>query len=395
RIMKIDTIKYSLGRKKARLSGQITLKGGKTHEIYFEVDTEYKSLIAKDASPFLAASLAIAMKKHEDLEIDGDLSTKLMANTSRIMKIIQSWGFGYSTISIHAKSLKIDLEKSQNIGCFFSGGVDSFYTFLRNKHKIDSLIFVHGFDISVKDKRLYRKVEKNIEKIARKEKVRLVKVKTNIREMFEQYFDWDMSHAFALASVSLFLSQGFKEIYMSCGQVDDNAAHQYMSPEIDALWSTENMKIHHFGCDAGKISKLRFLSGFPVVMQNLRVCWVNKGNAYNCGGCEKCLRNMLALYVVDSLEKCTTFKAGINLSKLESIRANKYVLQYFIAAHKALRKKNNQSDITLALEKCIRNNQFPSLKQRTFRDIRGFIRFIDNRYNSNRLYWYFTKANVI
>lgn len=393
--MKITNIKYSLGRKKARLSGQISLKSGKTHDVYFEVDKKYKNIIAKDASPFLAACLAIAMKKHEDLEIDGDLSTKLMANTSRIMKIIQSWGLGFSKVSLHAKGLKKDPDKAENVGCFFSGGVDSFYTYLKNKNKINSLIFVHGFDISVKDKRFYRKVEKNIEKIARKEKVRLIRVKTNIRETFEQYFAWDMSHAFALASVSLFLNQGFKELYMSCGQTDDNAAHHYMSPELDVLWSTENMKIHHFGCDAGKISKLRFLSGFPIVMRNLRVCWVNKGNAYNCGECEKCLRNMLGLYIVGCLEKCETFKKGINLSKLKNIRVNKFVLQYFIVIHKALINKNDNLDIKLTLEECINKNQSPNIKDKCIGDLRDFIRYIDSTYNRNRLYWYLTKANII
>ena len=377
------------------MSGQITFKSGKTHSVYFEVDTEHKNLIAKDASPFLAASLAIAMKKHEGIEIDGDISKHLMVNTSGIMKIIRGLGLGYSKISIHAKGLKKDLDKSRNVGCFFSGGVDSFYTYLKNKNKINNLIFVHGFDISVKDKHLYRKVEKNIEQIARKEKVRLIRVKTNIREIFEQYFAWDMSHEFALASVSLFLSQGFKEIYMSCGQTDDNATHNYMSPELDILWSTENMKIHHFGCDAGKVSKLRFLSRFTLVMQNLRVCWVNKGDAYNCGECEKCLRNMLGLYIVDSLEKCTAFKTGINLSKLESILADKFVLQYFIAIQKELIKKDDHSDITLALEKCINKNQLPNIKDKVIKDLRDFVRHIDSTYNRNRLYWYLTKANVI
>ncbi|MBI4084447.1 MAG: hypothetical protein HY431_00935 [Candidatus Levybacteria bacterium] len=182
---------------------------------------------------------------------------------------------------------------------------------------------------------------------------------------------------------------------MSCGQTDDNAVHHYMSPELDVLWSTETMKTHHFGCNAGKISKLTYLSNFPLVMQTLRVCWVNKKKAYNCCECEKCFRNMLALYVSDSLEKCVTFKKKLDLDKLESIRVDEYVLKYFIALLKVLELKNDRSDVRFALEKCIENNRFPTLRQRLYRNSRDFVRYFDKTYNRNRLYWFLAQRDFI
>ena len=393
--MKIQNINYSLKNNKRVLSAQVILRSGKTHDIYFEVDNKHIDLIAKDASPFLAAALPIAMKKNEAIEIEGSTSKALMANTPKIMKILQSWDLGFDPVSISANVLTKYFKKSKNVGCFFSGGVDSFYTYLKNKNKIDTLIFVHGFDIKVADVKLYNKIEKNIIKIAKKENIKLIKVKTNIREVFEQYFDWDMSHEFALASVSLFLRNGFKEIFMSCGQTDNNAVHHYMSPELDVLWSTEKMKIHHFGCFAGKISKLAYLSHSPLVMRNLRVCWVNKKKEYNCCECEKCFRNMLALYVSDSLEKCVTFKKKLDLDKLESIRINEYVLKYFIAVLKALDQKNDRSKVRFALERCIENNTFPKFQQRLYRNSRDFIRYFDKKYNRNRLYWFMAQRDLI
>lgn len=393
--MKIKNIRYSLKNNTSTLSGQIILKSGKQHTIYFEVDKECKDFIAKDASPFLPAAMPIAMKKNEDIEIDGATSKALMTNTSEIMKILNSWDFGFDPVSINADVLKKDLRKPKNIGCFFSGGVDSFYTYLKNKSKINFLIFVHGFDIKVADVKLYNKIEKNIMKIAKKEKIKLIKVKTNIRETFEQYFDWDMSNEFALASVTLFLRNGFKEIYMSCGLPNKNTDHNYMIPDLDALWSTENMKINHYGCNADKIIKLRFLSNYKLVMENLRVCWVNKKKEYNCCECEKCFRNMLALYVSDSLEKCVTFKKKLDLDKLENIRVSEYVLKYFIAVLKALELKNDRSKVRFALEACIENNTFPKFQQRLYRNSRDFIRFFDKKYNRNRLYWFLAQRDFI
>ena len=88
--MKIQNINYSLKNNKRVLSAQVILRSGKTHDIYFEVDNKHIDLIAKDASPFLAAALPIAMKKNEAIEIEGSTSKALMANTPKIMKILQT-----------------------------------------------------------------------------------------------------------------------------------------------------------------------------------------------------------------------------------------------------------------------------------------------------------------
>lgn len=393
--MKVQKIHHEVIKNKITLSAEIELNSGKKHEVYFEIDKEFKDSISKDASPFLAAALPISMKNREDLEIDGSVSEWLMKNTAEIMKILKSWNVGFNPVSIKANSLKKDVKKSRNIGCFFSGGVDSFYTYIKNKNKINYLIFVHGFDINANDLVLYKKIEKNIKEIASMEEVKLIRVKTNIRDTFEQYFNWDMSHEFALASVSLFLSRGFKEIYMSCGQTGKNAVHHYMTPELDKLWSTETMKINHYGCSADKINKLKFLSKFKIVMETLRVCWVNKNGQYNCCECEKCFRNMLALYVSDSLEKCLTFEKPINYNKLKNIKVNSYVLKYFISLLKALKKKNDRSEIRYALEECIWSNQHPSFQQRFGRSTRDSIGLVDKKYNNNRLFWYLSHKGLL
>ncbi len=393
--MKIKNIIYSAKVNKLRLSAQLVLNSGKRHEVYFEVDKEFKDFISHDASPFVAAALAIAMKNKEDLEIDGAISTSLMTHTSAIMNTLKTWGLGFSPILINATAVNKDLKQPEVTGCFFSGGVDSFYTYLKNKQKINYLIFVHGFDISAEDAELYKSVEKNITEISRKEKVNLIQVKTNIRDTFERYFDWDVSHEFALGAVALLLRFGFKKIYVSCGLPNKRIDHQYMTPELDRLWSTENMNIMHFGCNADKIIKLKFLSSNPLVMKTLRVCWMNRKNKYNCGECEKCFRNMLALYVSDSLEKCKTFNKGLDLERLKHTRLDAYCLKYFTAILKRLKLKNDTSRVRLALEECIRNSQNPNFRQRLINKIRDSVRLIDNKYNRNRLFWYLSTRGYI
>ena len=48
-------------------------------------------------------------------------------------------------------------------------------------------------------------------------------------------------------------------------------------------------------------------------MKHLRVCWENRGSAYNCGLCEKCLRTLVNLRVVGAEGRCQTFDRRLNL----------------------------------------------------------------------------------
>jgi hypothetical protein len=393
--MKLKNIHSITKNNKKRLSGQLVLDSGKTHEIYFEVERKFESFISDDATPFLAAALPISMKVGEELEIEGSVSKHLLSNTAKIMKLYKGWNIGFNKVKVNAKNQKKDSKKSTKTGLFFSGGADSFYTYLKNKSKIDYLIFVHGFDINSEDNDLFKTVEKNILKITREENKKIITVKTNIRDIFEWYFDWDMSHSFAIPSVALFLRFGLKEIFASCGLPNKNTDHHFMTPELDSLWSTEITKINHYGCSADKISKLSYLSNYKIAMSHLRVCWTNPKGQYNCCECEKCLRNMLALYLAGALGKAKTFNKSLNLKKLSKMRFPHYTLKYFLAILEKMKQKNDTSDVRVALEKCIEESTSLNLWQRLENKIRQIIRHLDKTYNRNRFYWLLAKRGLI
>jgi hypothetical protein len=377
------------------MSAQIVFNNGKTHKMYFEVEKKFSEYLAKDMSPFLAAMLPISMLTKEPIEVEGSVSKKFFDQTTDIMNIAQSWNEGLSPISITIKDVKKDTKKLQHGGCFFSGGADSFYTFLTNKKSIDTLIFVHGFDIKISDTDVYAMVEKNIEKIADNEKVDLVKVKTNIREIYNQYIDWDLAHGFAVGSVALFLRNGFTSIYVSCGLAVKNEGHFSMTPEIDKLYSSEYMNIVHFGCNAPKLLKLEELSKSALAMDTLRVCWVNRKQAYNCCSCEKCMRNMLGLYLCDGLGKSKTFDKKINLERLKKIRVNSKEIKYFKIILQAFDKKGDTSEVRNALAEFITNNSSPGILRKTITASRDWVRKIDGKYNQNRLYWFMSRKGMI
>lgn len=372
----------------------MVLANSKTHDIYFEVNKKYKRFVSSDASPFLASALGIAMKQGEGIEIKGSISQELESNVSKIENVIKSWGSEFKPISLTAKTSR-GLRKGNKVACFFSGGADSFFTYLKNKKRIKYFIFVHGFDIKVRDVNLFKQIKKNIAAIAKSEQVELIEVKTNLREVLDHYFDWDQSHEFAIAAVALFMRNGFKQIYLSCGQADPNEPHHYLTPELDILWSTENMTLVHYGCNADKISKLKFLSKNKLVMNNLRVCWVNKNKTYNCGECSKCFRNMLALYASGSLDKCKAFGKDLNLAKLKRTRIDPSEIRYFSVILEVLDRNQDVSKVRFALEDCIKFNIHPRFIERLVRAIRDSIGRFDKNYNQQRLFWYLSAKGII
>jgi hypothetical protein len=132
-----------------------------------------------------------------------------------------------------------------------------------------------------------------------------------------------------------------------------------------------------------------------VVMENLRVCWLNRKGDYNCCECEKCFRNMIGLYICNSLSSCKTFDKPLSMNKLLSIRVSDYCLKYYIALHRALTSKKDKSDVTKSLAQFIELNQNPTIKEKVYWNTRNYVRELDKRYNKNRLYWYLARKGVI
>ena len=117
---------------------------------------------------------------------------------------------------------------SSSIGLFFSLGVDSFYSLLRNLNKseepsetINHLIVIEGFDIRAKkgNLHLYQDVLNNSSKVARQFDLHVMPVSTNIRELTSDIvlLSWHDYFGAALASIGLHLEDYFSRFYIASG----------------------------------------------------------------------------------------------------------------------------------------------------------------------------------
>lgn len=107
---------------------------------------------AKLGDPFVAAALLPAMVRGVALEVDSELpvSPRLLRGLAQFQAIHHSWNPVLKIIPVRASEAPAVQLHSRAMS-FFSGGVDSTFTFLKRKDEISHLVFIHGFDFYAHD----------------------------------------------------------------------------------------------------------------------------------------------------------------------------------------------------------------------------------------------------
>jgi hypothetical protein len=330
-------------------SAVISVKGTQ-HDLKFKVS---EGPLAKGCDPFLAAMLFPAMKIGQPLQVSGTVSPKLLLGIETIQVMFHKWFPEFHKIDVKAApGLSNDMSQASEVGVFFSGGVDSFYTLLKHQDEITKIIFVHGIDIDLKNVSLRSKVSKEIRRIAQEFEKPLVEVETNLRDLAAQY---GYQGSF-LASIGLALSLKFRKIYIASHEPYDHLNPDSSHPLLDPLWGTESLTFEHDGCEASRLERVAKIAQSDIALRSLRVCLVNPEDPYNCGSCEKCLRTMLALQAVGALERCTTFKKKLDAEAVSRIEFSipERQLPYAEENLMALEKNGNNPDLVEALRLSIK-----------------------------------------
>jgi hypothetical protein len=385
--MIISNLLLSQKNKIITLSADVAFKGSKPERMYFSTDLKNSKYIYADYSPFLAAVLLPCMKTGENIEIDGFVSPILLKNTEKIMKLIVRWNIGLKKINIKAQtnSRKITYTKPKKVGVFFSAGVDSFYTYLKNKNKVTDLIFIHGFDIPLNNKLLFKKINNINTRIAKAERLNLITVSTNVADIVEKHLIWDFAHGGALAAVALFLRNELKTIFISGAVKKDKLFPYGTHPELDKLWSSEYQNIIHDGTEYARLEKvMKKVSKSPLALNYLHVCTQNIKGKYNCSKCYKCLITMIELECAGVLGKQNIFNKKLDLKAVKDMYYD-YQLLYNIQGEanlSELKRKNINPELQEAIGISLEKSKKPS----PMKKITKLIAQFDQRFNNRRIY---------
>ena len=374
----------------------IQQQGKKLVKIFFSVDRRYQDFIVDDLSTLVAGLLFAAMKHRENVQVDGGVSQQLFSNLSPVMRTTEKWRVGFSPINVSTDAKNIDTYQPQGVGCFFSGGVDSFYTLLKHNSgpkKITHIIFVLGFDISLRDKKFFSITQRHLKEIAYDQNVELLVVKTNLREYLDTLIDWDWSYGGALASVGLLLRKGFNTIYIASSNPPDNIFPNGSHPDIDPLWSTEKLLFVYDGAEHNRLEKIeQYIAASPLALQHLRVCYKNSLGQYNCNKCTKCMRTKVELAVTGALDKAKTLDNKLDYAAFRHAQVRGAGHRaHFEESLRRLQATGQLPGLAEILNTVLYRKNFSSLGWR----LRDTVNRLDGKYTNHRLYKLFTRYGII
>jgi len=212
----------------------------------------------------------------------------------------------------------VDLDaRGRRTALLFTGGVDSFHALLTRGARPDLLVFVHGYDVALDDRRRAESVTALVDEVAGETGTRALVLRTNLREhALLRATDWEQVHGGGLAAVGHLLSASIARLVVA-----SSFSRRYHVPwgshfRIDHLWSSRAVRIEHFGEHANRTQKIVAIAHEPLVQRHLRVCWENRTPTGNCGACPKCTVTMAALAQIGMLEAVQTLRPARPLAEL-------------------------------------------------------------------------------
>jgi hypothetical protein len=264
---------------RARVDGQ---------PLWFDLEGVAEPL--RTAEPFVAAWIPMAMKQGRDIEVRGStVSPAFLAALARVQEVVHAWNPRLRPVAVRAETAPVTGHTS-GAAAFFSGGVDSWFTFLRREHELTALIFIaSGFDLGDEgvDERIAR-----MRTLAGTLGKTLVVARTNFRARSDAHdLKWGFSHGFVLAALGL--AVGLERVFVPASYTYRHLAPWGSHPVLDELWRTESQGFEHDGAGHTRFEKLAALVGDGRLAAHFHVCW-QEGTA-NCGHCSKCVRTRMAL----------------------------------------------------------------------------------------------------
>jgi len=272
---------------------------------------------------FVALTMLPCMKERATCTTEKPPSPRFLEGLEKIQPFFQSWKPNYTPVKYIWKAPKTppsftsrDEQPGHRVGVFFSGGVDSFYSLLKNKDDITDLIFIHGFDIRLENVSMRSRMSETVARVAANYAKGVVEIETNMRAVTEEHAPWGLAHGAALAGTGHLLSPEFTRIYIAASHTPNTIIPWGSNPELDPLWSSEALEFIHDGYGVGRERKIALVSQSDIALQSLHVCMKKPTEALNCGECEKCLRTMINLQAYGVLDRCTTFAAPLTIRKV-------------------------------------------------------------------------------
>jgi hypothetical protein len=300
-----------LDEDEARIAATVLSEAGHfpPFELVIGVPRAYVGWLDLTGNPFVPTFLLLASVLGENLRLDGTVSPQLLSNARKACELFRSW-WGTASVSVEAEALAAQRPPGTGCALFFTRGVDSWHSALRNRTEeqpgpVTHLLYAADFERQYSPATRRRALRLTRE-AAHCLGLPLLPISHNGRDLVDRFLNWELAHGGVLAGIGLALGGCFTDVLRaSC--IDSGHLIPWGShPELDSLWSTERTISHLDGVETTRTNKVRSIARSEIALTRLKVCWREDIDA-NCGRCDKCLRTQCALAIAGALERAPVF----------------------------------------------------------------------------------------
>lgn len=348
-----------------RLTASVEYETVSGEEAYwFEVPESLASQLSETGNPWLLALLPLAATLGETVRTSAPVDPELVEAANDLTRIWRAWYPRLHRPSIEAPtSPPPPAREPRKVAAFYSGGVDSSHTVVRERSgggsdpgsEIEELITVGGFDVPLSDGAALERLEARSARAAERLGKGFVPIRANLRDTESRRADWGrLAHGCAMGAVGLTLEQRYARVFIAAtGGYRD--PHPWGShPLTDPLMSTSRTRFVHDGAAHTRIEKTRTIARFPAALDNLRVCF-ESGTDANCGTCLKCIRTRLCLEMLEVQDRCPTFSGNhVDLGLLERRHRLQTWDRRELRDLRELAREVGRDDVRRAIERLLR-----------------------------------------
>ena len=313
-----------------RFSAEVREAGTADGPIWIDVPEAIAPEVVDRLDAWLLWVLPYAFETQQDVVIEAPIDHALLRNAHELMEIWSRWRPPRRPVRVRAETDRSAVRAGARTAVFFSSGVDSFFTLFHHdamgrehpewrQRPIDDLIYVEGFDIPLEHRAALDAQRAAPGRIADETGKTPVTFATNLRETGVRRPWGPEMHGPALGGVGLIAGSRWARTLLSAWNCHEDTDPWGSTGLTDPRLSTSATSTRHYGAGHDRFEKLDFLRRFPLVFDELHVCWEARSQL-NCGTCEKCLRTLIALDVLGVREQAVTFpRAPLDLGRLAAV----------------------------------------------------------------------------
>ncbi len=351
----------------------------------------------------IRGALAALHANEKRVLVHGSLCPRLRDGLRTALRTLRTW------YSLNVEEPKLDAtggfralhQPAPKAGLFLSGGSDSLSVLRTNRENYPSnhplsfrvAIFVPTFGMrleafsSPRVVDLLSRQKRAICEIARRTGLRVISASLLAGELGEDSpFSSGCSYGSQLAAAGHLFSPLLSSVSISTGFDGFDLAPEGSHPLLDPNYSSSSLEVRHEAFGLTRAERVASVAQWDEALPYLLVCSEGpvEPGVTNCGRCEKCVRTMIALLLVDRLAKDGPFRRDdVTAAHLEGLALRPQLLTFWEDFPAALRRRG-RDDLAGAAERLLREGRKRAdwLRDRGWR---GGLRRLDRRFLRGRL----------